>query len=321
MPDHTPENPHKDARPKHFSLDEGRPPARLDRLLGDRLDLSRRQVRELLDAGLVHLNDATAQPGDKGTMIGPGDRVTVEPFVPLDQVFPKPNSDLALPEVAAGEGWVIVEKPARMPVRPHHADETSTVLNAIIARYPQLAGVGEGGLRSGVVHRLDTDTSGLLIIATRQRTWLELRRAFSEQRAKKTYHALVHGQLTGSERLVMHLRVARSKNAYVEAHDKPTPDGTSRPCAMTRTALETFGHATLIEVDLETGFLHQVRTMMAHAGHPLIGDRRYAAGLPAHGARRHLLHASALSIGDIRAESDLPTDMQRLLDKLREGQA
>jgi len=323
MPPQIPENdsataPTGESRAKTYTLAEGQTPTRLDRFLGEQLTLSRRQVRELLEGNLVRLNGQTAIRSDKGTMISQGDRVAVHPFVPIDQVFPMPDPSIKLEHIATGEGWVIINKPAGMPVRPHRADEVGTVLNALIVELPELAGVGEGGLRSGVVHRLDTDTSGLLIVATQPRAWLDLRRAFSEHLAKKTYRALVHGQLTGSQRMVKHLRVARSNDAIVEVFDQPAESGTTRQCAMTWTAIETFNSATLIDVDLETGFLHQVRAMMAHHGHPLVGDTRYGQAEVTADALRHMLHAIELEIGPIRARCDPPEDMREASEKQRE---
>ncbi|MEM9415344.1 MAG: RluA family pseudouridine synthase [Planctomycetota bacterium] len=291
---------------------------RLDVFLGRRLGLSRQRVRDLLAAGHVRVDGQTATLKQKGKPIGPGQDVTVDKLAGDGQAEPKPDPALELEALAEGPGWVVVNKPASVPVRPHRADETGTVINALAARYPQLIGVGEGGLRSGVVHRLDTDTSGCLIVATEQDAWNQLRACFAEHRTAKRYTALVHGRLPqGSEqRETLYLRVARRKDAWVRVADVPFDD--ARRCTLTWKALRGNDTATLIEVDLETGFLHQIRAMMAHLGHPVVGDDKYAPGRESHGATRQMLHASALVIEEVGVSVDcgLPSEMHCVIDAL-----
>src|SRR5690606_38077551 len=132
------------------------------------LALSRAQARRLLTRGQVQLNGQLAVEADKGRVLCSGDGINVEAFVAPALQSPIPQPQIELSVVAQGDGWVVIDKPAGMAVHPLAPDERDTVLNGAIARWPELAGVGEGGLRSGVVHRLDVDTSGCLAIATRQ---------------------------------------------------------------------------------------------------------------------------------------------------------
>ncbi|XAM00356.1 pseudouridine synthase [Phycisphaeraceae bacterium D3-23] len=298
------------------------PQPRLDVFLGRRLGLSRQRVRDLLAAGHVRVDGLTATLKQKGQPIGPGHDVTVDKLAGDGQTEPRPDPTLELEELASGEGasggWVVVNKPAGVPVRPHRADETGTVINALAAKYPQLIGVGEGGLRSGVVHRLDTDTSGCLIVATQQDAWNTLRACFAEHRSTKRYTALVHGRLdpgTG-QRETLYLRVARRKDAWVRVADEPFDD--ARRCTLTWKALRGNDDVTLIEVGLETGFLHQIRAMMAHLGHPVVGDAKYAPDMPTYGAARQMLHASALGIQEVgvTAECSLANDMLAVVGAL-----
>ena len=232
------------------------------------------------------------------------------------QQHPQPDETLVLEELAAGDGWVVVNKPAGVPVRPHRGDETGTVINALAAKYPQIVGVGEGGLRSGVVHRLDTETSGVLVVATGQQAWGKLRAAFAEHRAVKRYTALVHGKLEGAERLALWLSVARHKDAWVRVADEPFDD--ARECSLTWRAVRGNNLATLIEVDLETGFLHQIRAMMAYIHHPVLADDRYAHEMQTHGAARQMLHASSLVIEELglAVEAALPAEMRDVVEGL-----
>ncbi|MFI4859103.1 MAG: pseudouridine synthase [Phycisphaerales bacterium JB063] len=294
------------------------PNDRLDVVLGRRLGLSRQRVRDLLAAGHVRVDGQTATLKHKGQPIGPGHVVTVDKLAGDGQAEPQPDPRLELEELATGAGWVVVNKPAGVPVRPHRADETGTVINALAAKYPQLVGVGEGGLRSGVVHRLDTDTSGVLIVATEQEAWRRLRAAFAEHRTAKRYTALVHGRLApgAGQRETLYLRVARRKDAWVRVADEPFED--ARRCTLTWNALRCNDDATLIEIDLETGFLHQIRAMMAHLGHPVVGDTKYAHEMATYGATRQMLHASVLGIMEMRlvVECSLANDMQAVIEML-----
>lgn len=309
------------------SADDEPTPPRLDVFLGRALGLSRRRVRDLLAGGHVRIDGQVAALKDKGRPLSPGERVSVERLTDDGQQTPRPDPTLVLEELQRGEGWVVVNKPAGVPVRPHHPGETGTVINALAAKHPGIVGVGEGGLRSGVVHRLDTDTSGCLVVATTQDAWGRLRAAFAEHRAKKTYTAIVHGKPPGigpagtgpagsEQRLTLWLTVARAKNAWVRVSDTPVEG--ARECSLTWRALRGTGLATLVEIDLETGFLHQIRAMLAHIHHPVIGDERYAEGMQAHSATRQMLHASALEIEglEIMARSVLPGDISGVVDRL-----
>jgi len=186
------------------------------------------------------------------------------------------------------------------------------VLNAAVARWPDMVGVGEGGLRSGVVHRLDVTTSGVLLLATDDERFAHLRAAFSGHAIDKTYHAIVRGDLSGSHREAMRLGITRHKPAHVTPLGADDPRG--RPCRLAWHAVEPFGSATLVEVSLETGFLHQVRVMLAAIGHPLLGDAQYGDG---EGADRPMLHAQAIRWGDIAAACDPPADFTQVLNGLR----
>lgn len=284
---------------------EGR---RLDLILGDRLSLSRAAVKRLLDAGLVTVNGRAVRSGAKGNIVEAGDRIVVRHAELTEQITPQ--AELPLEVAAAGDGWIIVDKPAGWPVHPLRPGEAGTVLNAVAARHPQVQGVGEGGLRSGVVHRLDVDTSGALLVATTQRAWERLRAAFAEHRIRKTYLAIVSGQLSGEGREVEHLAVTRHRPAKVGVVASSHPD--ARRCSLAWRSLVVGLAASLVEVDLETGFLHQVRVMMAHRGRPLVGDAWYGGNGLAGTALRPMLHARSLQYDEIHAVCEPPEDFQNV---------
>jgi len=288
-------------------------PARLDVFLSGHLGVSRAHARRLLSDGTVTLNGRTATEKDKGASLAAGDRVEVTAFTLPDEMRVVPQPELDVPVLAEGDGWLVVDKPAGMPVHPLLQDEQGTVLNAVVARYPEIEGVGDAGLRSGVVHRLDVDTSGTLALATSQPTWEHLRQAFRQHTVWKTYRAIVLGRLDGTGREELDLIIGQHRPARVRVATPSDPAGDVRRCSLTWRSLEPLRDATLVEVDLETGFLHQVRVTFAHLGHPLLGDRHYGPASGSPSAPRHMLHASHLRIDPLHAHSPDPPDFARTL--------
>jgi 23S rRNA pseudouridine1911/1915/1917 synthase len=283
---------------------------RLDSLLCQHLDLSRTQVERLISDRKVRVDDRIILK--KGTKLAAGQLVSVAPFERPEEwaVIPQPEMDLRV--VGVGQGWVAVEKPSGVAVHPLEPTERDTLLNALIARYPQMQGVGEGALKSGVVHRLDVETSGVLVFATEQETWQRLRRAFTEHRTEKIYRVLVSGRLTGSGREKVCLQVTQHKPARVRVVE-PAP-GIWR-CDLQWQAIETFREATLLEVKLGTGFLHQIRATFSHLGHPVMGDVLY--GAPAN-VLRVMLHSASLKVEDVNVRSADPADFAAIIEHLRQ---
>ena len=284
---------------------------RLDRFLAVRMGLSRSQVRKLLASGAVKVGERLSDASSKSLELGVGEVVEVAAFTPPEEQEAAEEPGLALDVLAKGPGWVVVDKPAGMPVHPLREDERGTALNALIARHPELSGVGEGALRSGVVHRLDVDTSGALLFATEQRCWERLREAFRSHRVTKRYTALVDGTASEGEAEVL-LYVAASRPAVVSVATDPR-ERRSWPTRTRWRVSRDLGDATLLEVEIETGFLHQIRATLAHLGHPILGDRIYAPESVAARAPRQLLHASHLAFEEVEASSPLPEDFARFL--------
>ena len=292
---------------------------RLDLFLTAKLGASRSQIRHLLARGGVALSGRSLGLGDKGVPVRAGDQLEISGFLPpaAQQVVPEPQAPLVV--LARGDGWLAVDKPAGIPVHPLREGESGTMLGAVAARHPSLHGVGEGGLRSGVVHRLDVDTSGVLLVATSQPTWQRLRSAFREHRVEKVYRAIVIGAFERAQSLALGLRVARHRPARVRV--VPVSEARGDPEVWLATLevrpLEALRGATLVEVRPRTGFLHQIRASLAHLGHPLVGDRRYGGAGPGQTAARHMLHASRLAFEEIEAESPDPADLAEQLARLR----
>jgi 23S rRNA pseudouridine1911/1915/1917 synthase len=289
---------------------------RLDVFLAERLHLSRGRARRLLASGAVRIGGRALAEDDKGLALRAGERVEVAgtALAGAEQIPEEPDVPLCV--LARGPDWLVADKPAGVPVHPLDAGERGTLLGAVAARHPEIQGIGEGGLRSGVVHRLDVDTSGALLLATGAAQWQRLRTAFREHHVDKRYRAIALGNVATDGEIELPLVVARHRPAFVRVAN-PDEHGDARRTLTRWRVVERLDGATLLEVRTVTGFLHQVRATLAHLGHPLAGDRTYAPEGDATGAARHMLHASMLWFQEIRAESPDPRDFADLLAALR----
>lgn len=267
---------------------------RVDRLLAEQLLLSRRYALRLLARQGVRLG---GNPARKGAILREGDEIEVLPFRhPREGPIAAP--ELAVRVLARAPGLVAVDKPAGRATHPLDFDERDTLLNGVLAAFPDLLDVGEGGVRSGVVHRLDVQTSGVLLFATEQSAWETARAAFAERRVAKRYLARVHGRFEGA--LSSELRLD-----HRGAHMARVLSGGLE--ALTRLqALEPGDETSLVQAEPVTGVRHQIRVALAALGHPIVGDRLYGSHDP---RERHLLHAAHLELPGITADSPVPPEI------------
>jgi 23S rRNA pseudouridine1911/1915/1917 synthase len=288
---------------------------RLDLFLANRLDLGREPVRRLLESGRVYLDRRPAARGDKGRILAGGTTVEIVK-APSEDLVIQPELPLAI--LNQGPGWIILDKKAGQPVHPLRPGECDTLLNALAARFPEITTVGEKGLRGGVVHRLDVDTSGAILFATEAGAWNAFRQAFQRHETEKIYLALVDGHPpeTGHSRMRLHgahHRPARVR--VVPSACDPFPSG-SRLCDLSWRVSEQYdARAALVEIRLGTGFLHQIRAMFAEMNHPVLGDLVYGPSNPPEKLPRQMLHAWRLRVNQAQAVSPLPEDFQAAMEK------
>lgn len=288
---------------------------RVDRYVADRVEaLSRTTVQRLIDEGSLTVNDLVPtaaqrlRAGDRVQVSIPGPRpIGLAPeAIPLDIVYE--DSDL-----------IVINKAAGMVVHPGAGHGSSTLVNALLAHCSDLAGIG-GDLRPGIVHRLDRDTSGLIVVAKHDRALQSLQRQFKRRTVAKIYVALVMGSLAQTEGII-EAPIARDprnrQRMAVVASGKPA---STRWSVVRRYHDHAGGWFTLIDVSLLTGRTHQIRVHMAWLGHPLAGDVMY--GKAGDLTPRQFLHARELAFEHpisgqpMRFTAPLPRDLEAVLEAL-----
>jgi len=293
--------------------------SRLDKFLSQHIaGVGRHKAAELCALGQVRIDGQRAK---KSTPLRAGATVTVELDEPESLV---PEPDLPLDLRLERAEFVIVNKPAGMPTAPLATRERGTLCSALIARYPEMQGVGYRAREPGIVHRLDTQTSGLVLAARSAEVFTRLSRALEREELQKRYLAIVSAAgLAESGEISRALapdpaRPERVRVLEAEASDQP---GYARH-KITRYRLERIvGDRALIELTVGSAFRHQIRAHLAAIGHPIAGDAVYGGEhLPMLGAR-HALHASKLSwagsasISGFTVFEPLPPDLSALLEE------
>lgn len=274
------------ARQQHTAATAGR----LDRFLLDTYPwLDRPTVHALIAQGQV-LTDG--RPAKKGARLQPGVIITCRDIPEADDLRAAPNPDLPLVILYEDDHLLALDKPAGQPTHPLHYAETDTLANALIARYPHLATIGPTPLFPAILHRLDTQTSGILLAAKTSAAHTALREQFRALAIQKRYAALVHGRVTAPGRLdaplTHHTRTPCKMRPATERDTSARKE--TFPATTTWTPLQTGRDTALLDVAIHTGVTHQIRCHLSTAGHPIVGDTLY--GSPAPAPPRHWLHAS-----------------------------
>ncbi len=258
---------------------------RLDAFVASRRDLglSRSHVQRLIADGLVTVDGAEAKASYR---LGPGELVRVT--VPFPQPMEAEPEEIPLDIVHEEEHFIVLNKGRGMVVHPAHGHHRGTLVNALLAHCDRLSGIG-GVCRPGIVHRLDKDTSGVMVVAKSDLAHQSLSGQIKARTAQRRYLALVHGDAAAEEGTIETLigrdPVNRKKMAVVR-------DG-GRQAVTHYRVLERYVDFTLVECALRTGRTHQIRVHMAHLGHPVAGDPLYGPARPAR-LRREMARSMAL---------------------------
>jgi 23S rRNA pseudouridine1911/1915/1917 synthase len=294
-------------------------PARADRFAADLTGLSRSHVQRLISEGRLRADDRPV----KANAILTGGTVLTLDIPPAVDPSPGGEPDIALSIVYEDDDVIIVDKPAGLVVHPAPGHASGTLVNALLGRAgPEGFGGIAGVRRPGIVHRLDRDTSGLIMVARNDAAQASLMAQLKGRRVKKTYLALVHGSVAAA---VGRIEAPIGRDPKHRTRMGVVPDG--RPATTGYRVRERFTGWTLLELDLVTGRTHQIRVHLAAIGHPVAGDPLYGTGTsrkgPA-GLGRLFLHAWRLELTAptsgrlIRATAPLPAELEAVLASLRQ---
>lgn len=292
---------------------------------GDRLDTflqahaadaerSRSEWHRLIARGAVELNGQSAKPGQR---VNAGDRIAIAATAHPGQLAPE--DDVPFEVVYADSAMIVVNKPAGVVVHPAPGNERGTLVNGLLARFPELRGDDPDELRPGIVHRIDKDTSGLLVVGRTLAATADLQQQMQQRTTEKRYTVLVRGNLDEDEGLIDR-PIARDPRQ----RQRMAVRQLGRESQTHFWVRERFGEFTLLEVLLLTGRTHQIRVHFASIGHPVAGDDTYGPTRhPLPWLARQFLHACFLRL---RSPADgaertftapLPADLEHALDRLR----
>jgi 23S rRNA pseudouridine1911/1915/1917 synthase len=314
--------------------DKGQSLLRVDKFLFNRLEnVSRNKIQIAVKAGNVLVNSNEVKPNYR---IKPGDLITVVLPYPHREYEILPE-DLPLDILYEDEHLIVLNKEAGMVVHPGHGNYTGTLVNALCWHLQDLPLFQAGEIRPGLVHRIDKETSGILVVAKTEMALNRLARQFYDRTIRRTYYAVVWGTFDPPEGTITG-NIGRNIRDRLKM--QVFNDGETGKSAVTHyRMLEPLGHVSLIECRLETGRTHQIRVHMEYIKHPIFNDEKYGGNKILRGTEfskyrqfvencfklipRHALHAKSLGFRhpetgkEMLFDSELPTDMQLLIDKWR----
>lgn len=312
--------------------DPGQQPLRIDKFLMSRIaNISRNKLQMASTSGYVRVD---GKPVKSNFKVRPDQVITVELPQPVYD-FELVAEEMDLNIIYEDDTVIVLNKRTDLVVHPGHGNHTGTLVNGILHHLQNLPSVeGSPTPRPGLVHRLDKDTTGLMVLGKTERSLTELSEQFFERTVERRYQALVWGDVSEDGTIEGHVGRSRS-NRTVQA---VFPDGDEGKHAVTHyRVLERLGPVTLIECKLETGRTHQIRVHLQHIGHPLFGDPRYGGNVAVKGSPggkynsflrncfsilpRQALHAKTLGFTHpktnkfVSFESDLPEDFKDVFEK------
>lgn len=315
-----------------LEADPGQKPLRVDKFLNNLLpNTSRNKIQQSAEAGNIRVN---GQPVKSNHKIKGGDVVQVVLSYPPRQIELLPE-DLPLDIVYEDEALVVLNKTPGMVVHPGVGNYSGTLVNGLLHHFEQLPGANDE--RPGLVHRLDRDTSGLMVVARQEKTLAHLARQFFDRTTQRRYWALVWGDVKENEGTIEgHIGRSKRNRKIFQVY----PEGEEGKPAITHyRVLERLGYVTLVECRLETGRTHQIRVHMKHLGHTLFMDKEYGGDKILKGTTftkyrqfvengfktcpRQALHAKTLGFEhphtgeQLHFDSPLPADMEALVERWR----
>jgi len=286
---------------------------RLDVFLTKRIEeLTRSQIKRQIEEGDCTVNGKKVKCG---YILKKGDAVNIELMdLKMEDVQPE---NIPLNLVFENDDYAIINKPAGMVVHPAAGNHNGTLVNALLFHFKNVSDVG-GSVRPGIVHRIDKDTTGLLVVAKNNKAHLNLAHQIAEKTCKRYYYALLEGRLKDDDFWV-NQPIARSENDRIKMAVRE--DG--KVASTFFHIVERFENYTLVECELKTGRTHQIRVHAKYIGHPVVGDKLYGYAKQKFKLDSQLLHAHKLVLTDTKTgerktfEAPLPEEFKKVLDVLR----
>ncbi len=279
---------------------------------------SRRGAREMLAGGMVRVNGRVLR---KGESVAGGDAVEVAELSTLPALAPDPEVKIEV--LFRDSTLLVVNKPAPMACHPLRPGERGTVMNGVVAAYPEAAAAGDNPREGGLVHRLDNGTSGALLVALTPEAFISLREAIRTARIARDYQALVAGNVKESLEITAPLAHDRRNARRMIAVAANSPG--ARTAATSIEPIRSYGDFTLVAARPRTGMRHQIRVHLADAGHPIAGDMLYG-GPPSNALAdgRFWLHLAEIELrspasGPVRVRALLPRDLENALKAASRG--
>lgn len=292
---------------------------RLDHYLVEKYPAySRAFLKRQINKGGILVNETIKKPS---YILKENDRIDIDVAVPEKYVL-QADPTIKLSVIYKDENMVVIDKSAGISVHPSSASgrQKDTIANALLAYYPETKDVGDAPkIRPGIVHRLDKETSGLMVVAKNKQSFEWLKKQFSERRVVKKYLTLIHGQ-PKKNRGTISKAIGKTKD-FRKRTIVPLKD--QKEALTYYKTIETFNDYSLIEAEPKTGRTHQIRIHLASIGHPVVGDKLYSFKnhIPPEGLKRQFLHAYYLKFSlpsgkIIELQSDLPEDLKTVIDSL-----
>ena len=294
-------------------VEENAQKKRIDSYIVDKnMNLSRTAIKRLLDEGKILVNGKKQKPSYKPEV---GDIITIE--IPAPEEIELKPQDIPIDIIYEDKDIIVVNKQKGMVVHPANGNPDGTLVNAILAKCKDtLSGIG-GEIRPGIVHRLDKDTSGLLIIAKNDKAHINMSKQIQDRKVIKKYIALVKGVI-GENTATIDMPIARS----TKDRKKMAVDKNGKEAITHYKVVQRYDKYTLLEIKIDTGRTHQIRVHMAYIGHPVVGDLQYSNGKNEFGIEGQMLHSKYLEFDHpitgkrLKLEAPLPEYFEQVLKEL-----
>ena len=317
-----------------FTVDKGQAPLRIDKYLMNRIEnATRNKIQAAAKDGSIYVND---KPVKQNYKVKPFDKIRVLFEHPPYEYLLTPE-DIPLDIVYEDDDLLVLNKPAGMVVHPGHGNYSGTLINALVYHFENLP--NNSSERPGLVHRIDKDTSGLLVVAKTEQAMTHLSKQFFDKTSEREYVAIVWGNIAEDEGTIEGHIGRHPKNRLQNTVFEGDDIDKGKPAVTHYKVIERLGYVTLVSCKLETGRTHQIRVHMKHIGHTLFNDERYGGERILKGTTfskykqfvdncfkvlpRQALHAKTLGFEHPKTgerlsfDSPIPDDMQQCIDKWR----